>query len=657
MTSSDRPLLSTSPSVPPTVNPTPANELPEGSTAPLPPASDATTAESTEQRTTGRAGAGHGEAAGAGGARAEGGDEGHKEREGEVGPSTSEASFSSRVAEAGDADEHAGVGEGAEAPPFPSAAAAASTPSPADLARQLSSFRLPSSPPSSSASAPLSAPTPSAAPEEEQEEQEEEERWPLKEILWPPLPPTPEEAAAGLSGFQVDQRLRVKVVCQNRNGPCSLIALCNILLLRSSLTLPSHLTSVTYSTLSALLADYFLSLSPLPSPSTTSPPSSSSAVAQPLSLDAALSILPSTRHGLTLNPCFDSVSSFAPPASSSSSSSSTSSSSAGELSLFALARVPLLHGWLADPSPSSEEAAVLAPKSQGGCGDYDTALEWLVAGAEVAGPLGLRLEEREGEVPDEELVREVERREGWGEGEREKVRKAAIIDKFLTSTSTQLSYTGLFSLSSSPLLPPSALAALFRNSHLSVLYRRPALPPSASPSSSTPGAAPELFTLVTDSAFAHEAEVVWESLGDTDGEASEFYDAGLRRSSTRGGDFAGAGARVREESRRRAEMEGAAEGADLALAQQLQAEEDALTASAAQRELHTQQMEEERLIERERERRRRVEEAARIDPELRAPERRDARERERGKRGSVLHGKGKEGRKGEGKEKEKCLVM
>lgn len=49
-----------------------------------------------------------------------------------------------------------------------------------------------------------------------------EERWPLKSISWPPLPPTPS------SNHQQIETMgpTIKIVCQNLNGPCSFIALC-----------------------------------------------------------------------------------------------------------------------------------------------------------------------------------------------------------------------------------------------------------------------------------------------------------------------------------------------------------------------------------------------------------------------------------------------
>ncbi|GAA5948773.1 hypothetical protein JCM21900_005292 [Sporobolomyces salmonicolor] len=394
-----------------------------------------------------------------------------------------------------------------------------------------------------------------------------EEEWLLKSITWPPLPPPPNshpdsyDAGQSSKGFETDERLRVKIIQQNRNGPCSLIALCNILILRNDIHIAPGRDRVTYSFLSNLLADYFLRVTTT-TPSSEAPPSPTSPTTTQLSLEAALSILPSTQSGLNLNPQFSRINGFV----------STPSSGAGELALFSLAQIPLLHGWLADPADQETYEALRE------AGDYDRALEMVVEGSEIAGG---RLELREDEMSDEELVKEAERRSSWTPLQEQKVRKAHLINTFLNSTSTQLTYPGLFTLSSTPsLLPPSGLAALFRNSHLSVLYRRPSSPSSTFNAAASHGG-PELFTLVTDSSFAGEEEVVWESLEDTDGSGSEFYTAALRRSRTRGGDWAGVRAEEQQADRGRTS---AREEADLALAHRLQAEENDRAAYAYERE-------------------------------------------------------------------------
>jgi hypothetical protein len=129
---------------------------------------------------------------------------------------------------------------------------------------------------------------------------------------------------------------------------------------------------------------------------------------------------------------------------------------------------------------------------------------------------------------------------------------AVAIRTFLENTRSQLTYTGLFTLASlprestgssksistpqptspssdqgttaEPNSPPHPeLFALFRNSHLSVLYRH----------------AGALYTLVTDQVFLHEPSVVWERLEDVDQGAAIFVDKAFERATPVGGDWAG----------------------------------------------------------------------------------------------------------------------
>ena len=102
---------------------------------------------------------------------------------------------------------------------------------------------------------------------------------------------------------------------------------------------------------------------------------------------------------------------------------------------------------------------------------------------------------------------------------------ALAIRSFLDSTSSQLTYYGLFALAAK--LTPGSLVALFRNSHLSVLYKSPNPEDSA------------LYTLATDQVFLHEPSVVWERLEDVDGGWSTFVDSDFVRATPAGGDYAG----------------------------------------------------------------------------------------------------------------------
>jgi hypothetical protein len=117
---------------------------------------------------------------------------------------------------------------------------------------------------------------------------------------------------------------------------------------------------------------------------------------------------------------------------------------------------------------------------------------------------------------------------------------------------------------------------LFRNSHLSVLYRRYDPDPNSSSDS------PLLFSLVTDSAFRNEREVTWESIVDVDGSGSSFYDSDFRPSGAAGGDFVGMDPRAVARNAARVEVlnlsdqsgSGHDDTADRQLAAALQNEED-----------------------------------------------------------------------------------
>jgi hypothetical protein len=187
----------------------------------------------------------------------------------------------------------------------------------------------------------------------------------------------------------------------------------NVLILRNDLHIAPGRDRVTYSYLSTLLADYFLRITSTPS----APPSPAVAQTTPttlfaqsstrqLSLEAALSILPQTQYGLNLNPQFLRIDGFT----------SSPNSGEGELALFSLAQIPLLHGWIADPSDQETYEVLKEAK------DYDRAVEMMVEGSEVAGKLGL---EGQGgiDLSEEELLKEAERRSQWTHEEEEKVRK------------------------------------------------------------------------------------------------------------------------------------------------------------------------------------------------------------------------------------------
>ncbi|KAJ8071976.1 hypothetical protein AAF712_009669 [Marasmius tenuissimus] len=317
-----------------------------------------------------------------------------------------------------------------------------------------------------------------------------------------------------------DAKKRVKIITQNYNGPCSFIAICNILILRGSITIePPTRENVSYEFLSQLVAEYLLLNCP------------------EVDISAALSIMPVTQRGMDLNPLFTGSRLFRPEG------------HGGELKLFSQVGIDLVHGWVVDWD--SEEAKVLSKTE-----DYDSAAI-LIADADhiTKGQLVTRDED----VPQAGSSKAPS---NWTDEERTKVEDAIVVRQFIDNTKSQMTYHGLFNLAA--IVEPGSLVALYRNLHLSVLYKRP-------------GNDESLYTLVTDHVFLHEPSIVWERLEDVDGSWSTFVDSNFVKSSPAGGDFV---ARTAEEALRAAEFEAGqftvSEPGDADLARQLQAEEDDL---------------------------------------------------------------------------------
>ncbi|KAJ8518451.1 hypothetical protein ONZ45_g4473 [Pleurotus djamor] len=219
----------------------------------------------------------------------------------------------------------------------------------------------------------------------------------------------------------------------------------------------------------------------------------------------------------------------------------------GELGLFERAGIDLVHGWLVDPS-SSEAPAVMKVQ------DYDSAVDLIAAADHITqGQLLANGDHVPAPGPSSQSNTS-------SDEERSKVEDAIAIRHFLDASWSQLTIYGLFELAHT--LDPGKLVALFRSSHLAVLYK----PPTADAADAS------IYTLVTDQAFVHEPTVVWERLEDIDGGSSSYFDANFVRSSPPGGDVMG---QTAEEALFAAELLADPQAqADHALARQLQYEED-----------------------------------------------------------------------------------
>ncbi|ORX95011.1 DUF544-domain-containing protein [Basidiobolus meristosporus CBS 931.73] len=209
---------------------------------------------------------------------------------------------------------------------------------------------------------------------------------------------------------------QLSIITQNENGPCPLLALCNVLLLRGDIQIkPADRPVVDDEYLTSLLGEYLLDLH--------------SSESEDLSkFNDALAVIPLLQRGLDVNVRFDSIRGF---------------ESTPELSMFEAFKVDLIHGWIADPEEDWNTYKVLTEK----CINYNTAVDLVVKGDEAEKDPKLNAEEKDAIIHESLVVRQ-----------------------FLEHTATQLTYHGLLAISTT--LPQNHLVVLFRNNHFSTLYKR-----------------------------------------------------------------------------------------------------------------------------------------------------------------------------------------
>ncbi|WFD19058.1 hypothetical protein MCAP1_001273 [Malassezia caprae] len=252
-------------------------------------------------------------------------------------------------------------------------------------------------------------------------------QWSLKDVFW--------------------HGRETKIIMENELGPCSLISLCNCLLLERRLKIvPADRPAVTYGYLSNLLAEYLLEASTATDPMNE--------------LGHVLNALPSLLHNFEVDVYFDAPNKFgADPL----------THRSAELSLFSIADVSLLHGWLADPSDSETFEALRV------IGSYGRAMTSSL------------------------------------------VNVSEPVRAFIQSTPSQVTPYGIEAMKS--VLAPGQVGVFLRNAHLYVIYHRRA--------EEGMSGGPQLFTLVTDRAYLMEDAIVWESLDHAQGMPQSFYDANL----------------------------------------------------------------------------------------------------------------------------------
>ena len=250
------------------------------------------------------------------------------------------------------------------------------------------------------------------------------------------------------------------IILQSENGPCPIIALANALILERKIDIPPDTNSIGIEEVIQLVANAIFEVN-----------NSQDTDGNLLEIDEVLDLLPKLVHGLDLNVIFTDVSSF---------------EFTREISVFDALHIPLLHGWI----PENDETF----------GDLDSLLR-----NKSYNYLTLRLAAYKSALIDGDHEKTVASSEG-NDDLVELLKEGVAIDRFLSSTSSQLTFKGVVGLYAN--MSERQIAVLFRNNHFSLLFCIDG----------------QIFSLVTDVSFLQES-AVWELLDSNSLQGdSEFFD-------------------------------------------------------------------------------------------------------------------------------------
>ncbi|KAJ4871397.1 hypothetical protein Rs2_46970 [Raphanus sativus] len=143
------------------------------------------------------------------------------------------------------------------------------------------------------------------------------------------------------------------IILQNENGPCPLIAICNVLLLRNRMDLYPDRFQVSQERLLNLVANILFDIDD-----------------EAEKIIDAINLLPRLAYGINVDIKFRSISDF---------------ERTPDLAIFDLLKIPLYHGWIFDPQDYETATAI-------GCKSYNDLMTGLVTLAEtqtVMAPIGL----------------------------------------------------------------------------------------------------------------------------------------------------------------------------------------------------------------------------------------------------------------------------
>ncbi|KAI7841603.1 hypothetical protein COHA_004773 [Chlorella ohadii] len=135
---------------------------------------------------------------------------------------------------------------------------------------------------------------------------------------------------------------RVPILLQDVNGPCPLLAIANVLLLRNQIQLPAGVGEVSQARLVEMVAGYLLDANNLDG-GRGAALSEEQRASLAHNLSDAIALLPKLTTGIDVNVRFHDIAGF---------------EYTPETSVFDLLDIPLVHGWLVDPQDAPTAAAV-----------------------------------------------------------------------------------------------------------------------------------------------------------------------------------------------------------------------------------------------------------------------------------------------------------
>lgn len=252
------------------------------------------------------------------------------------------------------------------------------------------------------------------------------------------------------------------IICQNENGPCPLIAIANVLLLRGDMAFSSDLAIISLDSLVEQVGNQVFSFF-----------EKSSHRLSPENMTAILNVLPNLAHGLDVNVSFNGVDKM---------------EYTEQIALFDALNVPLLHGWVFDPF-DRELAETIGNLT------YNHMVYMLVEYRSLVDKIQNRLRHSSQDEISSTL----------NEKDRKLLRDGRIFDRFMKQTASQLTEQGLLKLHD--FLQDRQLFVFFRNNHFSTMFYYQN----------------QLFVLVTDLGYQDQPHVIWELLESVSGRYGTDY--------------------------------------------------------------------------------------------------------------------------------------